>query len=155
MIFTTKPDDLAGTTPVSSLRDAGHFWGGCINIPMLLRPLIKKYDWRSGRWITPQCFPQFCPTNCPIGISKVSNSIFKRKRETDVNMMRKIIFFSSSDCNFTTISYKSQENVRLKNKPLSVAVSFICLSGAGNYRAEQSCLNGDAACSFSHKLSGA
>lgn len=70
-------------------------------------------------------------------------------------MMRKIIFFSSSDCNFTTISYKSKENVRLKNKPLSVAVSFICVNGAGNYRAEQPCLNADAVCSFSHKLSGA
>lgn len=35
---------------------------------------IKKYDWRSGHWISPQCFPKFYPTNCPVGISTVSNS---------------------------------------------------------------------------------
>lgn len=55
--------------------------------------LIKKCDWQSGRWISPQCLAKFYPTNCPVGISKVSNSVFERKWETDVNMMRKIIFF--------------------------------------------------------------
>ena len=38
---------------------------------------IKKYDWQSRRWILPQCFP----TNCPVGISKVSSSVLKFANE--------------------------------------------------------------------------
>lgn len=56
---------------------------------------IKKYDWQSGHRISPQCFSKFYPTNCPLGISKVSSSILKKQADTDTkmmtNMMRKII----------------------------------------------------------------
>lgn len=55
---------------------------------------IKKYDWQTGHWISPQCFPKFYPTNCPFGISKVSSSILKRQVEINTNMMRKIVLFS-------------------------------------------------------------
>lgn len=87
---------------------------------------IKKYDWQGGHWISPQCFPKFYPTNCPVGISTVSNLIFEKKPETDASMMRKIT--PRSDCNFTTISYKSHQRLRLKNNLRSVAASFICES---------------------------
>lgn len=86
---------------------------------------IKKYDWQSGHWISPQCFPKFYPTNCPVEISKVSSTSLKKQVKKDanvmINMKRKILFFP------LLIAIRPQfvidhECVRLKNNPCSVAV---------------------------------
>lgn len=121
---------------------------------------IKKYDWQSRHWISPQCFPKFCPTNCPVGISKVSSSIPRKWAEGDANMMtndeENDLFF------LLLIAIEPQFVIDLRNVYISgtipvlwLSVPFICVNGACNYRAEQLCLNGNTVCSFSHKLSGA
>lgn len=54
---------------------------------------IKKYDWLSGHRISPQCFPKFYTTNCPVGISKVSIQSRKIKQRSKHILWRRVSFF--------------------------------------------------------------
>lgn len=72
---------------------------------------IKNYDWHNGHWISPQCFPKFYSTNCPLGISKVSSSILRKQIEINTNNIGENFFVL--DCNLTTIYYISQQCVFL------------------------------------------
>lgn len=85
---------------------------------------LKTYD---RRWISPQCFPKFCLTNCLVQMS--CDRIKKKKR----------IYISSLDCKLT-LNLSSVLGMHMFWGQSSSVLS-VCANGAYNYRVKQLCLN--------------